>query len=565
MSKKVVFVIKIYQKILTDSIVQGVTLLSLLLLVAYPARAQTTLSTTDIPESFPQPKIEESTSGMSQVTNVNQLTDIQVTDWAFVALQSLVERYGCIAGYPNSTFGGNRVMTRYEFAAGLNTCLNRVNELIATATTDLVKKQDLATLQKLQEQFAAELATLRGRVDTLEAHTSELEANQFSTTTKLQGQVIISATAGAYDGNRITDATGQQRITNPNPTIVYRAGIDLNTSFKGTDLLKLRLETGSGFSENGRPVGGRDNTSGFLEPYFGSTLDYSINPPTNQNIDISRVYYSFKPTKDLMVVIGPALQTSDFLDFNSYAKLSFRDFSTQAFVNNYILFPVTLPSGGAVIDWKPGGGALSVRAAYTAADVANPGNQTQPTGVAPFIEVLYPGNFRPPGAGGAPSNIVSGGLFSGTYQGTVELEYAPSRSFALRLEYGGGEVFNQRFDVIGANVEFTLSQKFGIFGRYGYASYNDTAFGDIKPNYWMGGIGMRDLFTRGALAGIAVGQPFIANEIGNSTQTNFEAFYNYPFSRNIQITPTIQVINNAGNQESNGTIVTGTLRTVFSF
>jgi len=37
----------------------------------------------------------------------------------------------------------------------------------------------------MQEEFAAELATLRGRVDTLEARSAELEANQFSTTTKL--------------------------------------------------------------------------------------------------------------------------------------------------------------------------------------------------------------------------------------------------------------------------------------------------------------------------------------------------------------------------------------------
>ncbi|HBB32401.1 MAG TPA: hypothetical protein DC064_11540, partial [Cyanobacteria bacterium UBA9273] len=41
-------------------------------------------------------------------------------DWAYEALRSLVERYGCIAGYPDGTFRGNRAMTRYEFAAGLN-------------------------------------------------------------------------------------------------------------------------------------------------------------------------------------------------------------------------------------------------------------------------------------------------------------------------------------------------------------------------------------------------------------------------------------------------------------
>ena len=77
---------------------------------------------------------------IAQVTSVSQLSDVQPTDWAFQALQSLVERYGCIAGYPNSTYRGNRAMTRYEFAAGVNACLDRVNELIATATSDLVTK-----------------------------------------------------------------------------------------------------------------------------------------------------------------------------------------------------------------------------------------------------------------------------------------------------------------------------------------------------------------------------------------------------------------------------------------
>jgi len=59
-------------------------------------------------------------------------------------LQSLVERYGCIAGYPDSTYRGNRALTRYEFAA-LNACLDRVNELIAAATSELVTREDLAT------------------------------------------------------------------------------------------------------------------------------------------------------------------------------------------------------------------------------------------------------------------------------------------------------------------------------------------------------------------------------------------------------------------------------------
>ena len=126
-------------------------------------------------------------NSLAQVTSVSQLSDVQPTDWAFQALQSLVERYGVIAGYPDGTFRGNRAMTRYEFAAGLNAALDRVNELIAAGSAESVRREDLATLQRLQEEFAAEIATLRGRVDSLEAATAELEANQFSTTTKLSG------------------------------------------------------------------------------------------------------------------------------------------------------------------------------------------------------------------------------------------------------------------------------------------------------------------------------------------------------------------------------------------
>ena len=68
-----------------------------------------------------------------------------------------------------------------------------------------VEPEDLAVLQKLQTEFTTELTTLRGRVDVLEARTATLEAQQFSTTTKLNAQVItaISDTFGnGVGGNR---------------------------------------------------------------------------------------------------------------------------------------------------------------------------------------------------------------------------------------------------------------------------------------------------------------------------------------------------------------------------
>ena len=50
---------------------------------------------------------------LSQVTAVSQLSDVRPTDWAFTALQSLVERYGCIAGYPDKKYRGGSSLSRY--------------------------------------------------------------------------------------------------------------------------------------------------------------------------------------------------------------------------------------------------------------------------------------------------------------------------------------------------------------------------------------------------------------------------------------------------------------------
>ena len=38
-----------------------------------------------------------------QVTSITQFSDVQPTDWAYQALSNLIERYGCVAGYPNGT------------------------------------------------------------------------------------------------------------------------------------------------------------------------------------------------------------------------------------------------------------------------------------------------------------------------------------------------------------------------------------------------------------------------------------------------------------------------------
>ena len=100
----------------------------------------------------------------------SQFSDVQPTDWAYQALDNLNRVYGCFAGYPGGSLRGNQAISRYEAAALLNACLEHTTQI----TDDL---------RRLINEFAAELAIQRGRVDGLEARVGELAATAFSTTT----------------------------------------------------------------------------------------------------------------------------------------------------------------------------------------------------------------------------------------------------------------------------------------------------------------------------------------------------------------------------------------------
>lgn len=109
-------------------------------------------------------------------------------------------------------------------------------------------------LQRLQEEFAVELAELRGRVDALEARSAELEANQFSTTTKLDGEIIFWLT-DTY-GDR-AQARGEASANDKTQTnLSYRVRLNFETSFTGKDLLYTRLQATDIPDLNSIEVGG---------------------------------------------------------------------------------------------------------------------------------------------------------------------------------------------------------------------------------------------------------------------------------------------------------------------
>ena len=484
-------------------------------------------------------------SVQAQIPAVESLRDVEPEDWAYEALRSLNEKYGLVTGYRDNTFRGNRPLSRYEFAALLGKALASLEESISTRT---ITSDDLKTINALVQKFNSELAILKGQLDGLEARLEDLEATQFSTTTKLKGQVIMAANVGGFEGDRIIAPRGTLIAEdNPEAAFIYRAVLFFNASFQGTDQLQVRLVTGSDGTD--------DNVGGVLEPNFGSNLDYTIQGRNNQ-ISLARAFYQFSPTENLEVAIGPVINVADYIDTNSLIGSSFRSFSTLAFPSNYVLFPRPL-GGGAIAEWNPAGGAFHLRAGYTAGDAGTPlpGNARLVGGGEEDDVRLFPS-----GGGGA-----EGGLFDDPRQGAIEVEYAPIDTFAIRIHYVAGELFGSDFQGVGANFEWSILPQLGIFGRYGYSDYPDTTIGDINPNYWLAGLSFFDLLVEGSLSGIAIAQPFIEQAAGDATQTNLEVFYNYPIVDGVTISPILQIISDAGNQSVNGTIYSGTLRGVFSF
>nr|MBF2065197.1 carbohydrate porin [Calothrix sp. C42_A2020_038] len=470
------------------------------------------------PSITPDPNLNT----LEQLPSVNELSDVKPSDWAYQALKSLIERYGVLSAYPNRTFRGNKPMTRYEFAAALAATLDKVEEILANAIGDEYVRQDAITIRRLQKEYAVILDEVRKRIDTTEYKAAQLEANQFSVTTKLQGQHVSGITGGS----------------SANSTIVSRTRLNLITSFNQKDVLVTQLESGN----NGGDAVGQEQRQGFnllgSNGLFANAggLDYT---DVESNFKLRRLYYTFRPQNDLAVTVGTKMSPRDFIDKNSYAYDEAIDFSSGVFLNNPLIIQNQIDrvgGAGVAVVWQPQNSQFAARGLYIAAD----GNQ--------------------------PNQ----GLWGDKRQASVEVEYAPSNQLKLKVQYTNAQVNDTDINALGFNAEYRLDRNTGFFGRVGYGSYQgfNTAINrnlDAHPLSWAVGLQKRNLVIPGTLAGVAVGQPFVTGDLGNATQTNFEAFYNLKLSDNISVTPIFTVVTNPDNDKDNSTIWQTTLRTVFSF
>ena len=328
---------------------------------------------------------------LEQVTNVNQLRDISPTDWAYEALRSLVDRYGCIVGYPNQTYRGDRPLSRYEFAAGLNACLNQIERLIASS--EAIAREDLDTINRLTQEFEAELVTLRGRVDNLENRTAFLEDRQFSPNTKLIGQIVFSLTSAFGDEKAVPvdSIPGSQGDIDENIVFDDRVRLNFNTSFTGRDLLKIRLDA--------------LNVTRFGVGVTGTNMTrLAFDRPLDNDFRIGKLFYRFPVGEKLRLTVDGTRGR-----FNTNVSHVFNSFFANPFKGSISNFGRFNPI------YAQGLGGAGVTAVYDLSDTFT-------------LNLGYL-------ARNAEDPTEGNGLFNGSYAALAQLDFEPIDALSLGATY----------------------------------------------------------------------------------------------------------------------------------
>ena len=497
---------------------------------------------------------EGKSNSSSQVTNVNQLRDVSPTDWAYEALRSLVDRYGCIAGFPNQTYRGSQSLTRYEFAAGLNSCLNQIERLISSQ--DSVSAEDLETVNLLNQEFEAELATLGGRVDELESRTAVLEDSQFSTTTKLQGEAVFGI-SNEFNNSDLNEIVFQDRVR-----------LNFVSSFFGEDSLYTRLDaSNAGFDFQTTSNEGEANE--VAAPLDTGALTYQTGPNNGNDVVIGWLAYYF-PIGEKIDVYLPAVAPlwQDFVPTLSPYLDSFTGAtgSLSSFAESSPIYKIGLASGGGVgFNFKPIE-SVTVSAGYFGGDSSNP------------VEADDGGLFNEEysALGQVTLSLLDDKLqLAGTY---VLGKFGATDNTIYDLGVGtdtarqpfgdnGGEVSSNSY---GLEAAFQLGDRIAL-NAFGMLTKAQQSAGDQDADIYSYGAGLSfpDLGKEGNLASLFVGaEPYVDSASdggGEDAPIHIEGLYKYQFNDNISVTPGVVYIVNPNGSSDDEDALIGVMRTTFTF
>lgn len=493
-------------------------------------------------------------SSMAQINSISQLSDVQPTDWAYEALSFLVSQYDCLEGYPDGTFRGDRVISRYEFAAGLSACLD-----VLSSQGSTISPEELITLGRLQDDFALELETLKGRVDLLEAQTTELAANQFSTTTILFGQVVLGLQGRTENTADFFPVDGTPDTDDPSTQINLITNIQLSlaTQFDSDSFLLTGFQAGSG------------NTS----PRLTNDTRLAYEGNTSNRLVLSDLTYRQLVGNNLALIAGAAgvNPVNVFRGANRVEGLGSGPLS--AFAQRNPILSIGGGRAGAGFDWQIAP-RISLQGVY-ATSLSND----------PELGGLF-------GSREGDTTLGAQLTLAPTDNLDIALSYINSYSPSGSLKTGIGD--DQltvgaplNTDAFGATIAWLVNPQLtlGAWGGYTHSEIPDQS-GAVETTNWMVFLNFPDLLKEGNLGGIYVGQPpkivssdlrlgqnvpdRLAGGLGAAgdqpdTTTHVEMFYRHRLTDNISITPGFILLFDPGNTSGSDTIGIGVLRTTFNF
>jgi hypothetical protein len=461
-----------------------------------------------------------------QVSSITQLSDVQPTDWAYQALNNLVERYGCVAGYPNGTYGGQKSMTRFEAAALLNACLDRVTEV-----TD--------EIQRLLTEFNQELGVIRGRVAKLETQVGTLQAQQFSTTTKLKGEATF--VLGGVDGARLANGTNVG-----NTAFNYDLRLNFDTSFTGKDLLKTRLRSGN-FSS---------------QPFGSSSSLFKLDKAESlaNTVTLDRLYYSFPAlAKGVTLTAGAIVRNTEMAWIPTAYKSDILDFFAVAGAPG--VYNKATGSGFGIQYAQPGKKGGIVASLNYVAQNGSDSSKGQ-FDAAGALNTLAQIGYR------APQYGIAFGYRNGT-EGTRVRTFNAINGGSGALAPGqtsNGYAINAYWQPKKSGIIPSVSLAYGWNNVSLDAKGKATPKGATNSETWMAGVQWSDVFVKGNAAGFAIGAPGNAASLAsNKDAIMWETFYRYRVSDNITITPSVFYVSNNQGLKNASSNYGGVIQTTFRF
>ncbi|WP_310421907.1 iron uptake porin [Chamaesiphon sp. VAR_48_metabat_135_sub] len=544
-----------------------------------------------------------------QVVPAAEATEIKPGEWAYQTLQALSSKYSC-----SNAPAGDKTLSREEFATSLDGCIQSMEQLVARKPRRLLKKrrvapapeiiapevvtppaapeitpppadvapvappapvepevsqQDIDRLKQLIEAFRSDLQSVDARIEALDKKTAEIKEKSFSTTTKLNGEVIFGVSG--YGGVTSTPAIAETPATVVNGVVVPgkaavparsatgnvfsdRVRLNFDTSFTGKDKLRTRLQSRN-TPNLGSAVTGTNMTR----------LGYDGNEDNGTSVSLLQYSFPLTPqTKIIAETIGS--------EFNE---------------NMYTFNPILTSSGS---------GSISRYGRY------NPIYRLSGDGASLTLnhkfsdELALALGYAIPGTNAAASTASGSGLFNGSNAIISQLQFTPSQDLNLGLIYArsyssdgnnitggtGSSAANRPFASAPTTANhysflasYKLSPSFVFSGWAGFTEANreTTAGGRASSSNYAVSLAFPDLGQKGNNLAFILGIPpklnsrsgtGLAVSPDSSTSYHLEALYKMKLSDNIDLTPGLLLITNPDHR-ANPTEYVGTVRTTFKF